>query len=129
MRRHSSKCAISSKCARVSCIRQALLRALRCTSLCNSTLPKSASRRFVTVFGADSLSETVRCIATRQNKMAAPDVVSARLKKLSVFVFVLGRSALCINDHRTQNKSLKQAPLAFYEKFPVLKIASFWQTF
>ena len=73
------------------------------------------------MFGADSLSETERCIATRQNKMAAPDVVSARFKKLNVFVVVvvLGRSALCINDYRTQNQSLKQAPIAFYEKFPV----------
>ena len=86
-------------------------------------LPKSALWHFVTKFGADSLSETERCIATRQNKMAAPDVVSARFRKLNVFFFVvvlvLGRSALCINDHRTQNQSLKQAPLAFYEKFPV----------
>ena len=76
----------------------------------------------ITVFGADPLSETERCIATRQNKMAAPDVVSARFKKLNVFfvvVPVLGRRALCIYDHRTQNQSLKQAPLAFYEKFPV----------
>ena len=56
------------------------------------------------MFGADSLSETERCIATRQNKMAASDVVSGRFKKLNVFVVVvvvLGRSALCINDHRT----------------------------
>ena len=67
------------------------------------------------MFGADSLSETERCIATRQNKMATPDVVSDRFKKLNVFVVVvLGRSALCINDHRTQNQSL-----AFYEKFPL----------
>ena len=73
------------------------------------------------MFGADSLSETERCIATRQNKMAAPDVVSGRFKKLNVFVIVVvvGRSALCINDHRTQNQSLKQARLAFYEKFSV----------
>ena len=41
---------------------------------------KSASWRFVTVFGADSLSKTDRCVATRQNKMAAPDVVGARDK-------------------------------------------------
>ena len=71
------------------------------------------------------MSETERCIATRQNKMAAPDVVSARFKKLNVFFFFVvvvvhvGRRALCIYDHRTQNQSLKQAPLAFYEKFPV----------
>ena len=82
-------------------------------------LSKSALWHFVTIFGADSLSETERCIATRQNKMAAPDVVSARFRKLNVFFFVvvvlvLGRSTLCINDHRTQNQSL-----AFYEKFPV----------
>ena len=71
--------------------------------------------------------------------MATPDVVSARLKKLNVcvcvcflcffffffwffvvvLVLVLGLSALCINDHRTQNQSLKQATLAFYDKFPV----------
>ena len=74
----------------------------------------------------DSLSETDRCIATRQNKMAAPDVVSARFKKLNVcffflfffffvvVVFVLGRNALCRNDHRTQNQSLNQALLAFF---------------
>ena len=113
----------------MSCIR----RALQSASLRNGTLPKSALWRFVTVFGADSLSETERCIATRQNKMAAPDVVSARFKKLNAFFFclfvlffvfvdvflVLGRSALCINDHRTHNQSLKQEPLAFYEKFPV----------
>ena len=109
----------------MSCIRHALQSA----SLCNGTLQKiSALWRFVTVFEADSLSETERCIATRQNKMAAPNVISARFKKLNVaflvvVVVVLGRSALCINDHRTQNQSLKQAPLAFYEKFP------FWQTF
>ena len=79
-------------------------------------------KRFVAVFGADSLSETERCIATRQNKMAAPDVVCAPFKKLNIFFFsfvffffvVLGQSAL-----RTQNQSLKQAPLAFYEKLPV----------
>ena len=94
-------------------------------------LPKSALWHFVTVFGAASLSETERCIATRQNKMAAPDVVSAHFKKLNVFFFVffffvfvvvvvvLGRSPLCIKDNRTQNQSLQQAPLAFYEKFPV----------
>ena len=57
----------------MSCIRWALQSAL----LCNNTLPKSA---FVTVFGPDSLSETERCIATRQNKMAAPDIVRARLR-------------------------------------------------
>ena len=73
------------------------------------------------MFGADSLSETECCIATRQNKMVAPDVVSARFKKLNVFVVVvvLGQSALCINDHRTQKQLLKPAPLAFYEKFPL----------
>ena len=43
--------------------------------------------------------------------------------------FVLGRSALCINDHRTQNQSLKQAPLAFYEKFPVWKSCHFGRHF
>ena len=78
---------------------------------------------FVTVFGADSLSETERCIASRQNQRAAPDVVNARFKKLNVFFFyvvvALGRSALCIDDHRIQNQSLKLAPLAFYEKIPV----------
>ena len=37
------------------------------------------------MYGADSLSEMECCIATRQNKMAAPDVVSARFKKLNVF--------------------------------------------
>ena len=96
----------------MSCIR----RALQSASLCNGTLPKSAFWRFVTVFGADSLSETDRYIATRQNKMAAPDVVSAHFKKLNVCMcararvcvracvcvwvgrwvcFVLGQSALC----------------------------------
>ena len=75
-----------------------------------------SKKRFVTVCGADSPSETDRCIATRQNKMAVPDVVGVRFKKLNVLVFfVLGQSALCRNDHRTQNQSLKQAPLAFYE--------------
>ena len=63
------------------------------------------------MFGADSLSKTERCIATRQYKMSAPDIVSARFKKLNVFFFfvvvVLGRSALCIND----------------------QIVAFWQTF
>ena len=49
---------------------------------------KSASWRFVTVFGADSLSEIERCIATRQNKLAAPDTDSARFKKLNVFCFI-----------------------------------------
>ena len=39
--------------------------------------------------------------------------------------FILGRSGLCINDHRTQNQSLKQAPLVFYEKFPVAKSCHF----
>ena len=58
-------------------------RALQSASLCNGTLPKLW--RFVSVFGADSLSETERCIATSQNKMAAPNVVSARFKKLNVF--------------------------------------------
>ena len=43
--------------------------------------------------------------------------------------FVLERSALCINDHRTQNQSLKQAPLAFYEKFPVWKSCHFGRHF
>ena len=76
------------------------------------------------MFGVDSPSKKECCIATRQNKMAAPDVVSARFKKLNVFDFfvvvvILGQSALCINDHRTQNQLLKQALLAFYEKFPV----------
>ena len=61
---------------------------LRSASLCNGMLPKSALWRFVTVFGADSLSETERCIATRQNKMAAPDVVSARFKKLNIFLLL-----------------------------------------
>ena len=44
-------------------------------------------KRFVALrnCGADSLSETERCIATRQNKMAAPDVVGARFKKINVF--------------------------------------------
>ena len=79
------------------------------------------------MFGADSLSETERCIATRQNKMAAPNVVSARF---ILFLFsVLGRSGLCINDHRTQNQSLKQAPLVFYEKFPVGKSCHFGSHF
>ena len=55
--------------------------------LCNGMLPESAWWHFVTVFGADLLSETDHCIATRQNKMAAPDVVSARFKKLNVFLF------------------------------------------
>ena len=41
------------------------------------------------MFGADSLSETECCIATRQNKMAAPDVVSALFKKLNVVFFFL----------------------------------------
>ena len=64
------------------------------------------------MFGADSLSETERCIASRQNQRAAPDVVSARFKKLNVFFFyvvvvALGRSALNIDDHRIQNQSLK----------------------
>ena len=69
----------------ISCI----WRALQSASLCNGTLPKSALRCFVIVFEADSLSERERCIATRQNKMAAPDVVSARFKKLNVFFFLL----------------------------------------
>ena len=60
------------------------------------------------MFGADLLSETDPCIATRQNKMAAPDVVSA---------------------HRIQNQLLKQAPLAFYEKFPVWKSCHFGRHF
>ena len=67
----------------MSCIR----RALQSASLCNGTLPKSALWHFVTVFGADSLSETERCIVTRQNEMAAPEVVSARFKNLNVFFF------------------------------------------
>ena len=58
-------------------------RVLQSASLCKGTLQKSALWRFLTVFGADSLSETERCIATRQNKMAAPDMVSARFKKLN----------------------------------------------
>ena len=62
-------------------------RALQSASLCNGTLPKSALWRFVTVLGADSLSETERCIATRQNIMAASDVVSARVKKLLLLFF------------------------------------------
>ena len=41
------------------------------------------------MFGADSLSETERCIATRLNKMAAPDVVGACVKKLNVFFLLL----------------------------------------
>ena len=67
------------------------------------------------MFGPDAVwNRTLR--STRQSKMAAPDVVSARFKKwffvVVVVAVVLGRSALCINDHRTQNQSLKQAPLA-----------------
>ena len=79
-----------------------------------------------------SLSETECCIATRQNKMTAPNVVNARFTKLNVFLFlffVLGRSGLCINDHRTQNQSLKQAPLVFLREIPSWKIVSFWQPF
>ena len=99
-------------------------RALHSASLCNGTLPKSALWRFVTVFGTDSLSETERCIATRQNKMATPDVVTSGFKKLHFYYFfvvlvvvVLGRSALCINDHRTQNQSLKQARSLFKRNY------------
>ena len=73
----------------MSCIRRALQNA-SCASLCNGMLPKSALWRFVTVFGADSLSETERCIAIRQNKMAEADVVSARFKCFFVVVVVLG---------------------------------------
>ena len=111
----------------MSCIR----RALQSTSLRNGTLPKSALWHFVTVFGADSLSETECCTATRQNKMAGPNIVCARFKKLNVFaaVVVLGWSALCINDHRTQNQSPKQASLAFYKKFPVWKSCHFGRYF
>ena len=69
---------------------------------------KSALWRFVTVFGDDLLSETERCIATRQNKM----------DDLHVHKW-----------HRTQNQSLKQAPLAFYEKFPVRKSCHFGRHF
>ena len=65
----------------MSCIR----RALQSASLCNGTLPKSALWRFVT----DSLSETECCIATRQNKMAAPGVVSVRFKKCNVLLLLL----------------------------------------
>ena len=79
------------------------------------------------MFGTDSLSETESCIATRQNKVVAPEVVSALFYDFFFFFFffvvvvvvVLGRSALCINDHRKQKQSLMQASLAFYEKFPV----------
>ena len=46
-----------------------------------------------------------------------------------VVVLVLGRSALCINVHRTQSQSLKHAPLAFYEKFPVWKSCHFGRYF
>ena len=35
----------------------------------------------------------------------------------------------CINDHKTQNQSLKQALLAFYEKFPVWKSCHFGRYF
>ena len=61
-----------------------------------TVLPKSASWRFVTLFGADSLSETDRCIATRQNKMAASDIGSARFKKLNVFCFFFCPWTKCI---------------------------------
>ena len=60
----------------MSCIRWVEYRALRYAMV----RYQKASWRFETVFGADSLSETERCIATRQNKMAAPDEVSARFK-------------------------------------------------
>ena len=64
-------------------------RALHSALLCNGPLPKSAWWRFVTVFGADMLSETEHCIATRQNKRVAPSVVSACFKKLNVFCLLL----------------------------------------
>ena len=84
-------------------------------------------KHFVTVFGADLLSETECCIATRQNKMAAPDLVNAGFKKIKIFLFlffVLGQSGWCIHDHRTQNQSLKQAPLVFYENLPRVILAA-----
>ena len=46
-----------------------------------------------------------------------------------VHPLILGWSTLCINDHRTQNQSLKQALLAFYEKFPVWKLCHFGRHF
>ena len=103
----------------MSCIR----RALQSASWRFAMQRYITKKRFVALrHCVSSLSETERCIATRQNKMEAPDEVGARFKKLNVFlVFLvfLDQSALCINDHKTQNQSLKQAPLAFYEKFSV----------
>ena len=41
------------------------------------------------LFGADSLSETERCIAARQNQMTAPNIVSAHFKKINVFLLLV----------------------------------------
>ena len=58
----------------------------------------------VTVFQADSLSETDHCIATRQYKMMAPDVVSAHFKKLNVVGFFCPWMVHCAEmtiEHKT----------------------------
>ena len=47
----------------------------------------------------------------------------------SCFFFLLRQSALCRNGHRIQNQLLKQAPPAFYEKFPVWKLCHFGRLF
>ena len=75
------------------------------------------------MFGADPLSETDCCIATRQNKMAAPIL---RDEMFLIYFIVLRWRALCRNDHRTQHQSLKQV---FYEKFLVWKSCHFGRHF